>query len=271
MAIPEIDSVLLSAADLKDLERSYQNVHGDDTQEVSMPEMTSKPEFQRSLGPSKLVKHGEATKRFVSMIGAMRNVSELTVEEWEQIHEDQGPIYLYPASAGLSPPPSLVSSASSSFPLLEERSGSKDIRSRKQPSKARKTKRRRPVSSFSDARSDTADSSQDDDDEDDLEGFVVQDVEPIYRRHTTSTLSSSPPDFPAPNTKPFFELTQFTATQGTNDDDDVMPDLSDLLGSKKAQPLPSPPMQKRVHASLESGKGQRGRRRRILEEEDSDE
>jgi ATP-dependent DNA helicase MPH1 len=271
MAIPEIDSVLLSAADLKDLERSYQNVHGDDMQEVSMPEMTSKPEFQRSLGPSKLVEHGKATKRFVSMIGAMRNVSEFTVEEWEQIHEDQGPIYLYPAPAGLSPAPSLVSSASSSFPLLERRSGSKGIRSRKQPSKARKTQQR-PVLSFSDARSDTADSSQDDDEEDDLEGFVVQDVEPIYRRHTASTLSSSPPpDFPPPKTKPFFEPTQFTATQDTNDDDDVMPDLSDLLGSKKAQPLSSPPMQKRVHESLESGKGQRGRRRRILEEEDSDE
>ena len=123
MPIPVIDSVLLSATDLKDLERSYQNVHGDGMQEVSMPEMTSKPEFQRSLGPSKFVQHSKATERFVSMIGAMRNVSELTVDGWEQIYEDEGPISVQQASVGRSPALSLISSVSSSFMLMEERPG----------------------------------------------------------------------------------------------------------------------------------------------------
>jgi hypothetical protein len=275
MPIPEIESVLLSATDLKDLERSYQNVHGDDMQEVSMPEMTSKPEFQRSLGPSKLVQHGKTTKRFVSMIGAMLNVTELIVEGWRQIHEDVGPIFMRQASAGRSPPLSLVS-ASSSFTLSEERSGPKDLRSHKRPAKATKTQRRRPASSLSEDLSDTAGSSEDDDDEaddnDDFDGFVGEDKEPLYRRYTASTLSSSPPtDFPPPGTKPFFEPTQFTATQGTNDDDEAMPDLYDLLGSRNAQPLRPPLMQNRVHEHLESGRGRRGRQRRILEEEDSDE
>ncbi len=240
-------------------------------QEVSMPEMTSKPEFQRSLGPSKLVQHGKVTSRFVSMIRAMRNVSALTVEEWKQIHDGQGPIYLQQASARLSPSPSLVSSVSSSSILLEERAGPKDPRGRNQPAKAPKSQRRRPASALSQDQNDTANSSGDDDG-DDLEGFVVPDAEPIYRRHTTSTLSSSPPpDFPMPKTKPFFEPTQFTATQDTNDADDAMPDLSDLLGSRNMKPLSSPLAQKRLDEQLESGRGRRGRRKRILEEDDSDE
>jgi hypothetical protein len=265
MPVPDIESVLLSAAELKDLERSYQNVHGDDMQEVSMPEMTAKPEFQRSLGPSKLVKHGNATKRFVSMIGAIRNVSQLTVEGWKQIYEDHGPLY------SQTPASSLVSSVCLSSPVLEKRSGPKDRRSQKQTADVCRT-RRRPVSSLSDDHSDTAGSSQDVDDEDDLEGFVVPDAKPIFRRHTASTLSSSPPpDFSPPKTKPFYESTQFTATQGTNDDDDAMPDLSDLLGSKNTQPLPSSLIQKRDLGNLESRKGRRGGPRRILEEDDSDE
>jgi hypothetical protein len=275
MPIPEIDSVLLSATELKDLERSYQNVHGDDMQEVSMPEMTSKPGFQRSLGPSKFVQHGKTTKRFVSMIGAMRNVSEFTVDRWEQIYDDEGPISVQRASvAGRSPAPSLASSVTSLFTLMEEQPGPKDLRSPKKPAKGTKAQRGRPASSFSEDLSDTAGSSEDEDedDNDDLDGFVVQDKEPLYRRHTASTLSSSPPpDFPPAKTKPFFEPTQFTATQGTNDDDDAMPDLSDLLGSRNAQPLWSPLMQNRIHGKLESGRGRRGRRRRILDEEDSDE
>ena len=270
MPIPEIDSVLLSATDLKDLERSYQNVHGDDMQEVSMPEMTSKPEFQRSLGPSKLVQHGKATKRFVSMIGAMRNVSELIVKGWEQIYEDNERISVQQASAGRSPAPSPVSSVSSSFTLMEKRSGSKNLRGQKRPPKAIKARRRRPASSLSEDLSDTAASSEDDNDDDDLDGFVVQDTKPLHRRHTASTHSSPPPDFPPPKMKPFFEPTQFTATQGTNDDDDAMPDLSDLLGSRNGPPLRPPLMQNRVYENLESGRGRRGRRR-ILEEEDSDE
>jgi hypothetical protein len=241
-------------------------------QEVSMPEMTSKPEFQRSLGPSKLVQHGKATKRFVSMIGAMRNVSGLTVEGWEQIYEDQGPIYLQQASAGRSPARSLISSVNSSFTFLEEQSGPKDLRSQRRPAKAAKTQRRRSASSLSEDQSDTAGSSEDSDDNDDLDGFVVQDTELLYRRHTASTLSSSPPpDFLPPKRKPFLEPTQFTATQDTNDDDDAMPDLSDLLGSRNTQPLRPPLRQKCVHEKLESGRGPRGKRRRILEEEDSDE
>jgi len=271
--IPEIESVLLSATDLKDLERSYQNVHGDDMQEVSMPEMTSKPEFQRSLGPSTFVQHGKATKRFVSMIGAMRNVSELIVDGWGQIYEYEGPISVQQTSAGRSPVPSLVSSVTSSFTLMEERPGPKDLRSQKRSGKDAKTQRRRPLSSLSEDLSNTAASSEDDDnDDDDLAGFVVQDTEPLYTSHTAFPLSSSsPPDLPPPKTKPFFEPTLFTATQGTNDDDDAMPDLSDLLGSKNAQPLRSPLMQSCAHDKLESGRGRRGRRRRILEEEDSDE
>lgn len=236
-----------------------------------MPEMTSKPESQRALGPSKLVLHGKATKRFVSMIGKMRNVSEFTLDEWRQIHEDHGPIHLQPALVGLSPAPSLVSSASFSFQSLEEQTGPKERRSRKQHANASKAQRR-PIPSFSDDQTDNAESSEADDDEDELEGLLDQDPKPTRRRHTASTLSSSPPpDLPRPKTKPFFEPTEFVATQETNDDDDAMPDLSDLLGSKNTEPLSSPLIRKRVQEDVDSGRGRRERRRRILVEEDSDE
>lgn len=261
MPIPKIDSVLLSATDLKDLERSYQNVHGDDMQEVSMPEMNSQPAFQRSLGPYKYVRHGKATERFVSMIGAIRNMTEGIINGWEQIYDHQ-------ASGGQSPAHSLVSSVSSSLTLLEKQSEA-EVPRKKKLSKAATALQRKYAPSFSDDQSDAGRSS---DDDSDLDDFVVRDTEPIYKRHPSSTRSSSPPpDFPPPKTKPFFEPTQFTATQDTNDDDDVMPDISDLLAGKITRAPRSPLMQKRVDDNLRPEKNRRGKRRRILEDEDSNE
>ncbi|TVY28069.1 ATP-dependent DNA helicase [Lachnellula hyalina] len=61
------DSVLLSKADIKDLEKRYQNIAGDDLQEVTMPDLTSHPIVQRSLTRSVKVPHGEYTKRCVEL------------------------------------------------------------------------------------------------------------------------------------------------------------------------------------------------------------
>ncbi len=260
--IPELDSVLLSATDLKDLERLYQNVHGDDMQEVSMPEMTLKPEFQRYLGPVKLVQHGNATKRFVSMIKAMRNVNELTVKKWEQICDNEGLAYLKEASGGGSRSSSEGTSMDSSYNVRVEQPEPKDARSQKKSTKAFNAQRRHSFSSSAD-QSDTAGCSNRGNG-DDLEDFVVPDVEPDYEERRDSTpFSSLPPDFPMPKRKPFFEPTHFTATQDTNDDEDAMPDLTDLLGRRNVQSS---------QEKLKCERGRRGRRKQILEEdEDSDE
>jgi len=65
--VPPRESVLLSRAEEQDLERRYQNVAGNDIQEVTLPDLTTQTAFQRSLGPVNLVKHGQYTKRCVKL------------------------------------------------------------------------------------------------------------------------------------------------------------------------------------------------------------
>jgi ATP-dependent DNA helicase MPH1 len=257
--LPQLDTVLLSPADLENLERFYQNVTEDDAQEVSFPEMTNQPESQRSLGPSRLVRHGQATKRFVHMIGAMRNLDETTLDRWQEIYDEEGPKLLEGCAATLS----AISSPASSFTSFENMSGMQIPQRKTQAAKSGKNSRRESLNSDSDDQSGNSGSSNDED----LSDFIVGDEAALSLEESASIRSSPPPDFPPPISKPFFEPTVFNATQETNDDD-TMPDLENLLGSKYRHQSGSP---KRLGEGLESMKGKRGKRRRVVEEEDSDE
>lgn len=259
--LPQLDTVLLSPADLENLERFYQNVTGDDTQEVSFPEMTNQPESQRSLGPSRFVQHGQLTKRFVHMIGAMRNLDETTLDRWKDIYDEEGPTFLEGCAATLSP----LSSPAFSIASFEHMSGMRIPHRKMQASKSRKISRKESLDSDSDDQSSIGGNSNDED----LADFVVGDEEALSIDESASIHSSPPPDFPPPISKPFFEPTVFNATQETNDDD-TMPDLEDLLGSKFRYQSGSPKCFGVVLESI-SMKGNRGKRRRVVEEEDSDE
>ncbi|MCJ1424091.1 3'-5' DNA helicase [Sticta canariensis] len=73
--IPSLDEVLLTTAEQNEFVRSYLNIEDDAPQVVDIPRLDAFPDLQRSQRPTKDIKHGRATSRFVNMLGLMRNAS----------------------------------------------------------------------------------------------------------------------------------------------------------------------------------------------------
>lgn len=73
--IPSLDEVLLTTAEQNEFVRGYLNIEDDAPQVVDIPRLDAFPDLQRSLRPTKHIKHGRATCRFVNMLGSMRNAS----------------------------------------------------------------------------------------------------------------------------------------------------------------------------------------------------
>ncbi|ESZ98864.1 hypothetical protein SBOR_0722 [Sclerotinia borealis F-4128] len=65
--IPLLDSVLLSAKDLSELDRRFLRVPDGALEEVEMPDLTGQPITQRSLTLTTKVSHGKYTKRCVNL------------------------------------------------------------------------------------------------------------------------------------------------------------------------------------------------------------
>lgn len=287
--IPSLDCVLLSSADLRELERNYQNVSGERHQEVGMPEMNRQPISQRSLRPAKFVKHGQATKRLVKTITAMNDICDETIQQWQQIQDN---LTLQEAHKDHA-----VSSIHSSIRPLRSVEGSETETPPRRGKRVGKRKQQQQIMSStlsddSDVESgstrtnssdregpsisvDTEDPSDSDDtlddDDADLEGFIVDDSAPLYRGKSTSICSSSPTGIHSWPKKPFFELSHFSATQETNDDDDELPDLETLVKRKSTSPARVPLKESRINGNAGQSGKQRAKRRRVVEEEDSDE
>jgi hypothetical protein len=245
--IPALDDVLLSREEERELERRFQSISGDDAQEVSTPDMNSHPTSQRSLGPVKLVSHGQGTERFVNMIQAMCNVTRIITEQWQRIYDIEGPV------EAMVSPDALPTSSGEDSALEVSDSIVNDW------TPGRSTRRSEfPASKDLEGSLDT--------DEDDLDDFFVYGYKRQRGKHSGPRRSSSPPGM-QDQPKLFYEPTHFTAMDDTNDDD--LPELGDLLGGKAARPL-RPPL-KDTYSDCNAGRqaqGQRGKRRVV---EDSDE
>ncbi|MCJ1354633.1 MAG: 3'-5' DNA helicase [Icmadophila ericetorum] len=76
--LPPLESVLLTVAETRQLERTYLDVGGDSPQIVQVPKLDVYPSLQRSLRPKKLVKHGRATKSVVKLLNTMHKMTEET-------------------------------------------------------------------------------------------------------------------------------------------------------------------------------------------------
>ncbi|OAA73256.1 helicase C-terminal domain protein [Cordyceps fumosorosea ARSEF 2679] len=72
-AVPDLDGVLLSEEQLRELNRSYRDLPFNQStfEETDTLSMTAHPELQRRLGPACLIKHGSHTKRLVKMLHVM--------------------------------------------------------------------------------------------------------------------------------------------------------------------------------------------------------
>ena len=80
--IPPLESVLLTAAETRQLERTYLDVGGDAPQIVQVPSLDAFPALQRTLRPKKFVKHGRATKRIVKLLNTMHNMTEESAKQY---------------------------------------------------------------------------------------------------------------------------------------------------------------------------------------------
>jgi ATP-dependent DNA helicase MPH1 len=259
--IPTLESVLLGPMEVKELERRFQNVVGNDLQEVEMPSMTSQTAAQRSLLPTVNVPHGEFTKKCVRIFKTLAN-SQTFEDRYVKPFGDTEPI-------GISwTVPSLVEDENDAVDASNHTERAAPAK-QKQPqrrawaisddesdiertstktAKRQKTKRRAVSISADECESeedeighrstfiesegegdDLSRSEQPSEDESDLgslKDFLASSSSPVATRKFPSTLSSLPP---SSSVQQPYEHTQLTATQDTNDD---MPDIAEILSGK---------------------------------------
>lgn len=125
--LPSLEEVLLTPTQNREFERRYLDITGDAPQTVEVPRVDAFPDLQRSLRPTKLLGHGHATKRFVSMLEAIHNLSPHAPERYKKnLHpQDEEACEVQVKKRALyfrSPPvdkPSLQSSRGSRAPLVD--------------------------------------------------------------------------------------------------------------------------------------------------------
>ena len=289
--IPSIDSVLLASTDMHELQRRYQNITGDDLQEVSMPDITSQTESQRVLGPALIVPHGQYTKRCVHLIKILAN-SQLVEDRYERPYGDEEPIEVSwdvpplvedeshisktPARPRRRAPAKRKLLHKAPLVLSDVESDGDGLNDDKLENRSGVGKRavslsqRESEGAGEDIMSSEESLEGESDDWGSLEDFVVRDDKQptIERRNVSMMRSSTTP--PTPKSHPklkSFDLTQFTATQDTDD----MPDVGANDGPKTSSTSRSPLDELDVDENVRPVSEHRAKRRRVVEEDDSDE
>ncbi|OBT70161.1 hypothetical protein VE03_00512 [Pseudogymnoascus sp. 23342-1-I1] len=272
MEKPPLESVFLSPSDETLLLETYQNIAGGfETLDVSVPELNKHPKLQRSLRPTKRVKHGAASKRLVNMLQSMQTIDQETLDGWEDVQNDPLPLRsrenspdLPTSQSSLAPADFFSLSASESETLTPPR------RNRAAPlPKHRANARSPPIDSINTLSSSSAAPryhSEEDEEDSDLDDFIVRDDEMPKAHHPgrgrqTIFSSVSPPA----KATPFFEPTQFTATQESMDGEDELPDISTLVGKWGRSAGKAV-----VEVREEAGGAGRRKRRRVVEDSDDD-
>ena len=72
--LPSLEEVLLTPAQERELERKYLDIKGDTSQVVEIPRNDAFPNLQRSLRPTKLIGHGQVTRRMVDMLASIHRM-----------------------------------------------------------------------------------------------------------------------------------------------------------------------------------------------------
>ena len=288
--IPELESVLLNQAEVNELTIRFQSVAGTELQEVEMPKLINHPVTQRSLLPIVNVPHGEFTKKAVRVLKIIGN--SRVEDRFARPYGDQDP------ESSWSGPELVDESEAVKAPVRVQRPAAVK---RKQPQKRAsiilndennggrgtvKATKRQPAKrsalslsvdeSDGDEQSgppssegegdDLANSEEPSEDESEIGSLAnfLATSSPMATRTQQST-RSSPPSSRLKNQ--IYEPTKITATQETNDS---MPDMDDLLGVMSKRKSQSPLEGVSTDDSEEVNIGPRGRTRRVVED-DSDE
>lgn len=265
MEKPALESVFLSPSDEVLLLETYQNIAGGfETLDVSVPELNKHPKLQRSLRPTKRVKHGVASKRLVNMLQSMQTIDQETLDHWERMQDDPLPLKPRENSPDLPTSQSSIGQADLFSLSAEESETITPPRRNRAVARPRYRKNVGPplIDSFSTLSSSSAAPPYPDDEEDsDLDDFIVRDDETPKAHPSRAGESIFSSINPPTKAKPFFEPTQFTATQDSMDGEDELPDISTLVG--KWGRLAGKPVE-----ITDDGRGVRRKRRRVVEDDD---
>ncbi|PBP28361.1 putative ATP-dependent DNA helicase mph1 [Diplocarpon rosae] len=279
------ESVFLNSAEEREFMDRYINVCGNESQEVSVPDICSHPSAQRSLGPAVNVPHGQHTLKSVTLFRTLANSQnaedryikpfgdvEPSRSFWDppclvegQVKASKTPVRLGKSGLAKKQPPPKAATVLSD---IESDGDDSDPTS----SVRRAHRLRDGFSSDSEGAGDiihSEDRSEDDSDLGSLRDFLADGTQlsSSARRPGWRGSSTTPPQLEQ-TPKPFFIPTQFANTQ---DEDDDMPDLQTLMG-KKAE-LASK-LSVRSYSDEEEDvpfQAQQGKRRRLVVDSDSDE
>ncbi|KAI9053787.1 hypothetical protein LZ554_002736 [Drepanopeziza brunnea f. sp. 'monogermtubi'] len=270
------ESVFLTPAEDREFVDRYINVCGNESQEVSVPDMGAHTTAQRTLGPAVNVPHGYFTSKCVDLFRKLadsQSVEDRYVKPYGDVEPSRGfwdPQYLIEdeAKALKAParsrhnedetPTPKATAMERKRPSPEKESAQRmamfisDIDSEGNDnnptsSVCRARRRRDGFSSDSEGEGDLIRSEDCSEDEDSdlgsLRNFIAdgtQYVESSAARPRTRGSSTSPPEA-TPKARPFFVPTQFSNTQDDEDDDEI-PDLQTLIGGKgRSGPAPISP------------------------------
>lgn len=107
--LPSLEEVLLTSAQEREFERRYLDIKGDAPQTVEVPRVDAFPDLQRSLRPTKHLGHGHVTKRVVSMLKLIHNLSPNAHERYRKhLHprdEEAGQAQVEKRALFFRPPP----------------------------------------------------------------------------------------------------------------------------------------------------------------------
>ncbi|KAF4638030.1 hypothetical protein G7Y89_g68 [Cudoniella acicularis] len=273
--VPSLHTVLLSPEETGRLERLYQNVVGNEMQEVSMPEMTSQPVAQRSLSHTVKIPHGQYTTRCVKLFKILaksqrkedRFVMPFGNTEPSREFFRQPPLIndgikaVKNAAKSKKPTvPKPKRAKKASLVLSDAESVELSPRGRPGLSSA--------VSPDSEGEgndlANSEEASEDSESEGSLQDFIAGDEGTSSIRGPVLTRSLSPPPRIDPKRKKSFDSSSIA--QESSDD---LPDIADLAG------VPSKRVPEVFELSTDEERisriDKRAKRRRVVEEDDSDE
>lgn len=87
--IPSLEDVLLTAGEQDEFGRFYLNIGGDESQTVDVPRLDAFPSLQRSFRPTKHLRHGRATARFVRTLRSIHAESRKAYNSYESRLESE--------------------------------------------------------------------------------------------------------------------------------------------------------------------------------------
>ncbi|MCJ1330963.1 3'-5' DNA helicase [Thelotrema lepadinum] len=221
--VPLLESVLLSDADQKQLERTYLQVAGENPETVEPPRLDAFPNLQRDERPTVLLNHGKASRRFVNTMRAMSQAGSGTLDRWKQVFDPADSLFISNGH-GRSPTVLVQTSATAdpSWSLLED------------TETVPRVKGRRSIShGASESLEDEPDITQDEELDSDLAGFIDDSaiITGTDSRDNIPSSLSSPPSLQQAKPKPFYLSPERMQSDVESSQD--LPEVSTIVQKKR--------------------------------------